>query len=90
MNAVYFALQGANGYFIIQHRNKGALLIYTTPYNLTKLNLDGVSDFLASEMEIDLHVVDDYDSHSSSGGKQGERIVRVQLKDLGSFERFPD
>lgn len=88
MKAVYTALLKANGYYTVQVLDS-TLLIYTTPYNLQKIDFTGLNLSQINEKTIDLRVITDYELHQSSEGKQGFSFVTFRLSDLGDFKSYP-
>lgn len=88
MSQLYYALQGANGYFKFVSKRGLKFLAYTTPYNLTKLNFEGLHPQDVDELQIELRVIRDFELFNSSKMKEGFTLVKVPLGDIDSFERY--
>lgn len=87
MKAVYTALQKAHGYYTVKVLGT-TLLIYTTPYNLQKIDFTGLNLSQMNEQTISLRVITDYELHKSSEGKQGFNFVTFRLSDLEDFKSY--
>ncbi len=84
-SSFYYALQGANGYYYFTFKRR-KYLMYATPYTMTKLDFNGLSDYQADRLEIDLEVIRDIDLYISSGRKAGSEKILFSLKDLTDLE----
>lgn len=84
-SGIYNVLINSIGYFDIEHSDRGSLLIYRDYDNLEEINIDELNPADRRHFEITIEIVDDYQIHLSSNGKEGSHKEKISVSKLSSF-----